>query len=105
MERSTQGREALAEIDREFNAEGVFLRVHSRIHDRYWMMRELTPEEAAKREFSHHAADLARDAVMERPHFGGIDQVEEAKAIRDWLGKYIQKLEEAEARLYERAKD
>jgi hypothetical protein len=100
---SPEGREALAEINREFNDEGVYLKVRSKIHDLFWMVRHMPPEEAAKREFAHHAADIARDVVIGRRHYRPIHQIEEAEGVREWLGNYVQSLKDAEARLHERS--
>lgn len=102
LQESPEGREALADINREVADEGLYLRVRSKIHDLALLIRHVAPEEAARREFAHHAADVARDAVMGRRRLGRVDQVEEAKAMRDWLGEYIRRLEEAEARIAER---
>lgn len=102
LQASPEGREAFAEINREFDEEGVYLKVRGKIHDLFWMLRHMPPEEAAKREFAHHAADVARDVVMGRPHYSVIHQIEEAEGVREWLGDYIQSLKDAEARLYER---
>jgi Protein of unknown function (DUF3102) len=102
MQKSPRGREVMAEINREFDAEGAYLRVRSKIHDLALLMRHVVPEEAASREFAHHAADIARDAVMDRRPLRPIHQVEYAEAVRDWLGEYIQRLEDAEARIHER---
>ena len=64
-----------------------------------------SPEEAARREFAHHAADIARDAIMDRGRLRPIHQVEDAEAVRDWLGEYIERLEDADARLHELGED
>jgi ParB-like chromosome segregation protein Spo0J len=105
MQASPEGREAMAEINNEFDAEGVYLRMRNKIHDFALLIRHVAPEEAARREFAHHAADVARDAVMDRRRLRRIDQVEDAEAVRDWLGEYIQRLEEADARLQELGED
>jgi hypothetical protein len=103
LQASPEGREAFAEINREFDEEGVYLKVRGKVHDLYWIVRHMPPEEAAKREFAHHAADIARDVVLERRSFNRIFQIEEAEGLREWLGNYVQSLKDAEARLYERS--
>jgi hypothetical protein len=98
------GLEAFAEVNHEFEEEGLYLKMRSRIQDLYWMGRQMTPEEAAKREFAHHAADIARDTVIGRRRLRNVRSdmlTDEPEAVREWLGDYIQKLKDAEARLYE----
>jgi hypothetical protein len=101
MEASPEGREAMGEINREFEEEGVYLRARKKIHELALLMRHIAPEEAAKREFAHHAADTARDVVMGRRSLSRINQVKDAEKIREWLGEYIQRLEDAEARVHD----
>ena len=100
-----EGREAFAEINNEFEEEGVYLKMRRKIHDFALLTRHMSPEEAAKREFAHHAGDVAREVVkggrsIERNVFHR--KLADVKATRVWLGEYVQKLEEAEARLHER---
>jgi hypothetical protein len=64
-----------------------------------------SPEEAARREFAHHAADIMRDAIMDRRRLRPIHQVEDAEAVHDWLGEYIERLEDADAHLHELGED
>jgi hypothetical protein len=94
-----EGRAALAEADNEFMAEGLYLKMRSKIHDLYSFSRHMTPEEAARREFAHHAADIARDTVRGRSYPRNDRLTNQPEAVREWLGKYIQCLKDAEARL------
>jgi Protein of unknown function (DUF3102) len=109
LEKFADGREALAEVNKEYETEGVRLYVRGKIIDLGRTVREITPEEAAKREFADHAAEMTRE-VVKGQHIqrkGRITylsmHLERARDARDWLNAYILKLEEAEARLYERA--
>jgi hypothetical protein len=99
LQESPEGREALAEANSEFAAEGAYLRMRSKIHDLSLLIRHVPPEEAARREFAHHAADAARDAVLDRRRRRRIDQADDAVAVRDWLSEYIQRLKDADAHL------
>jgi ParB-like chromosome segregation protein Spo0J len=84
----------------EFDTEGVYLRASKKINDLALLIRQIAPEEAAKREFAHHAEDIACDRVMGRRRLRRIDQAKDAEKIREWLGEYIQRLEDAEARVH-----
>jgi hypothetical protein len=73
--------------------------VYGKIQDLYWLMRHMTPEEAARRAFADRAADIAHDVVMNRRPRGDDMLTDQAEAVRNWLGDYIQALKDAEARL------
>jgi hypothetical protein len=111
MEKFAEGREALAELNNEDETEGARLYVRGKIADLGRAVHEIAPEEAAKREFADHAAEMTRDVVkgQRRQRKGRITHLsvhlEGARDARNWLGAYIQKLEEAEARLYERGEE
>jgi hypothetical protein len=104
LQMTPEGRAGLAEVNNEYDTEGTRLYIRGKIIDLGRAVHELSPEEAAKREFADHAAELVRDTVKGQRQ-GGITllsmHLERARDARDWLTSYIQKIEEAEARLYE----